>query len=175
MHPLHGLKFDAAGKKWILEGVFDASATPLRLDSWQRQRLFCVDGREYSLGDALKFLANREAAHVDTRMDIHAGDMERVHFGSTTYCHIVAVLAGSYVLEQYRNSRKVNKDLWDAFASVELAQLMSPQGSWGAEFTNANIDPMGLPGGAHETGIQIPEPGKPWQPVQISEAWVVSS
>ena len=81
VHPLHGLRFDSTGKKWIIYPIFDTSAAPIPLGRWLRQRLFCVDSREYSLFDALRFLANKEAVHVDIDNDILLEDMERVHFG----------------------------------------------------------------------------------------------
>ena len=78
VYPLHGLRFDSPSKKWIFQPMFDKSGTPLRLEPWLKQRLFCVDDREYSLRDTLSFLANKEAAHVDTKRDTLHEDMERV-------------------------------------------------------------------------------------------------
>ena len=58
VHPLHGLRFDRTEKKWTFYQMFDNGAVPLTLDRWLRQKLFCVDDREYSLLDTLKLLAN---------------------------------------------------------------------------------------------------------------------
>ena len=71
VHPLHGLRFDRHRKKWEFYQMFDTNAVPIRLNQWLRQRLFCVDGRQYSLWDTLKFLVNKEAAHVDTKKKNH--------------------------------------------------------------------------------------------------------
>lgn len=85
VHPLHGLRFDNTEKMWTVYTMFDTSAVPLTLDRWLRQSLFCVNDREYSLFDTLKFLANKEAAHVDIDSDVLLKDMESVHFGNTSY------------------------------------------------------------------------------------------
>ena len=74
--------------------------------------------RVYSLGDTLKFVANKEAVHVDIDRDDQSRDMERVHFGHTTYPHFVAVLVASYVLERYRASRKESTELWGQFLGM---------------------------------------------------------
>ncbi len=94
VHPLHGLRFDLRSKQWIVEPLFDVAAPPVTLGTWLKQRLFRVDQRVYSLGDTLKFVTNKEAVHVDIGRDEQSKDMERVHFGHTTYPHMVASLVG---------------------------------------------------------------------------------
>ena len=53
----------------VVEPLFDAQAQPLVLGTWLNQRLFRVDQRVYTLGDTLKFVANKEAVHVDIGRD----------------------------------------------------------------------------------------------------------
>ena len=81
VHPLHGLRFDSQPKKWIVEPLFDAQAPLMTLGTWLNQALFQVDERVYSLGDTLKFFANKEAVHVDIDKDEQTRDVEGVRFG----------------------------------------------------------------------------------------------
>ena len=173
VRPLHGLSFHRDRKTWEFCQMFDTNAAPIRLDQWLRQRLFCVGDRQYSLQDALKFLANKEAAHVDIGNDELTRDMECVHFNNTTYCHIVVILAAAYVIQQYKSSQNAKGNRWTSFAdsrSYLAAELIS---IFGGEFDGVDIDPMGLTGGFHETGIPVPVPGQIWKPVQIEEARIV--
>ena len=142
VHPLHGLRFDSQTKLWHFERLFDAQAKPLRLATWLNQRLFAVDERAYSLGDTLKFVANKEAAHVDIDRDEQSRDMERVHFGHTTYPQLVAVLVASHVLERYQASRIENAELWGRFVGVRGETDPAYRMIGGGEF-RADID---LPG-----------------------------
>lgn len=173
VHPLHGLKFHEAGKRWILRPMFDTDAGPMALGQWLRQRLFCVENREYSLLDTLKFLVNREAVHVDTEDSIIFKDMESVHFSNTAYYHMVAILAAAYLLSEYRTSQQVNNREWQSFSGFKSYEASEPASFLGAEFRDAEIDPMGLPDMFHETGIPIPNPGKIWKPIQVKESVVV--
>ena len=168
VHPLHGLRFDTQTKQWVFEPLFDAQAKPLTLGTWLNQRLFTVDQRVYSLGDTLKFIANKEAAHVDIDRDEQSRDMERVHFGHTTYPQLVAVLAASYVLERYQASRTENAELWGQFHGMGGEAIPDYGIIGGGEF-RADINLPGFHGEFHETGIQLPEPGRVWKPVQIQE------
>ena len=172
VHPLHGLKFDNEGRRWIIVPLFDTQAQPMALGSWLRQRLFCVDRREYSLHDALKFLSNKEAVHVDIEKDVQAKDMERVHFGHTTYPHLVAIMVTSYMLGQYKTSLDVQEEKWSAFVGAG-----SPATEYevigGGEFDAVDMSPVGLDGEFHETGIGLPMPGSLWKPVRIEEGTVV--
>ena len=169
VHPLHGLRFDSQTKQWVFEPLFDAQAQPLALGPWLNQRLFRVDQRVYSLGGTLKFVANKEAVHVDIERDEQSRDMEKVHFGHTTYPHLVAVLVASYVLERYRASRKENPELWDQFYSMSGETVPKYKIIGGGAFSAPDIYPPGLPGEFHDTGIQIPEAGRVWNPAQIRE------
>ena len=81
VHPLRGLNFNRTEKKWIVGPLFDTQVQRMTLESWLKQRLLRVDGREYSLRDTLKFIANKEAVHVDIGKEVSVRDMERVHFG----------------------------------------------------------------------------------------------
>ena len=173
VHPLHGLEFHKARKIWILRPLFDTVAEPMALRQWLRQRLFCVENREYSFLDTLKFLANREAAHVDTEDAIIFKDMERVHFSNTTYYHMVSILAAAYLLGEYRTSQQVNNREWQKFSVYKSYETLESTSFFGAEFGDAEIDPMGLPDMFHETGIHIPNPGEIWKPVQVKESTVV--
>ena len=173
VHPLHGLRFDGDRKKWEFYQMFDTKAAPIKLDRWLRQRLFCVDSRKYSLWDTLKFLANKEAAHVDTEKDVLADHMECVHFNNTTYCHIVTILTAVYVSEQYKVGQQANAARWKSFLDSRGYPVTEPISITGGEFASVDIDPMGLTGGFHETGIPIPVPGQVWEPVQIEEARTV--
>ena len=150
--------------------MFDPTATHRRLDSWLNQRLFCVDQRVYNLRQTLSFLANTEGAHVDTRRDDEAIDMERVHFGRTTYYHLVALLTAMYILEQYSFSRETNQSDWDSFSLTQNQQPTERAGLMVGEFKGAEIDPTGFPNVFHETGIPIPQPGEVWRPVSIEDA-----
>ena len=145
------------------------------MDRWLRQRLLCVDNREYNLFDTLKFIANKEAAHVDTDNDILSEDMERVHFGHTTYYHIVAILTAAYLTDQFKTSQQVNRSAWESFLGYEPFKAPTPDALKGGEFLNVEIDPMGLPNVFHETGIPLPVPGDTWKPVQLKESTVVYS
>ena len=145
------------------------------LEPWSKQRLFRVDGREYSLLDTLKFIANKEAVHVDIGQDVAARDMERVHFGHTTYPHVVAIMVASYLLEQYRTSCQIEKEKWGSFLGFGDRGVADYKPIGGGEFGSADIQPMGFGGEFHETGIRIPEPDRVWNPVQIAEEAIVQA
>ena len=169
VYPLHGLNFDKAGMRWVFGALFDRGVASMALGTWLRQGLFVVEGREYTLLDTLKFVANKEAVHVDVEKDEAVRDMERVHFGHTTYPHLVSVMVASYVLDQFRESYRVQPEAWEAFHGFAGSEVADYEVIGGGEFQGAEIDPMGFGGEMHETGIQIPEPGKEWKPVRISE------
>ena len=175
VRPLHGLSFEKKSKKWTFNWLFNGCGERIRLEPWLKQHLFSVDGREYTLLDALKFVANKEAVHVDIDKDVAAKDMERVHFGHTTYPHIVAVMVASYVLNEYRTSCRSAAQRWDSFSAFGELSVADYEAIGGGEFEGADIDPMGFGGEFHETGIPIPEPGKVWKPVQIEEAATVQA
>ena len=168
VHPLHGLRFDLQTGLWTCELLFEAQAKPLALGPWVNQRLFQVDQRVYTLGDAIKFVANKEAVHVDLGRDEQTKDMERVHFGHTTYPHLVALLVASYLLERYRASRTENGEQWGQFPSMRGEVVPEYKIISGGEF-QADIGLPGFGGEFHETGIQLPEPGRVWNPVEIRE------
>ena len=169
VHPLHGLRFDSPAKGWVFERLFDAKAQPLTLGTWLNQRLFRVDQRVYSLGDTLKFVANKEAVHVDIDRDEQSRDMERVHFVHTTYPQLVAMLVASYVLERYRTSRTENAELWGQFLGMSGEGVPEYKIILGGEFQAPDIYPPGFRGEFHDTGIPLPESGRVWNPVQIRE------
>lgn len=173
VHPLHGLRFDSQTKQWVFEPLFDVQAQPLTLGPWLKQRLFRVDERVYSLGDTLKYVANKEAVHVDINSDAQSRDMERVHFGHTTYPQLVAVLVGSYILERYRTSCAETPELWGGFHAMSGEAAPEYQIICGGEFQAADIYPPGFRGQFHETGISLPEAGRVWNPVQIREHAIV--
>lgn len=169
VHPLHGLQFESSAKRWGSGPLFDVNLQPLPLDTWLNQRLFQVDQREYSLRHTLKYVADKEAVHVDLRRDELSRDMESVHFGHTTYAQLIAVLVASHLLERYRTSRTESTELWGQFHGIdgEAAPDFEIVGGW--EFDAADIDPLGFPREFHETGIQIPTPGKVWRPVRLKD------
>ena len=169
VHPLHGLRLDSQSKKWIAELLFDEEAQPLTLGTWLNQRLFQVDQRVYSLGDTLKFVANKEAVHVDINRDEQSKDMDRVHFVHTTYPQLVAMLVASCMLERYRASRRENAELWGQFSSMSEEAVLEYEIIRGGEFPAVDIDLPGFPGEFHDTGIQLPESGRVQNPVQIRE------
>ena len=175
VHPLHGLKFNRTKKQWIFGPLFDTQAQRMALEPWSKQRLFRVNGREYSLLDTLKFIANKEAVHVDIGKDVSARDMERVHFGHTTYPHVMAIMVASYLLEQYRTSCQIEEEKWGSFLDFGDRGVADYELIGGGEFRGADIEPMGFGGEFHETGIQIPEPGRAWSPVQIEEEAMVQA
>ena len=144
VHPLRGLRFDSQTKQWILEPLFDAEEQPLTLGTWLKQRLFQVDQRAYTLGDTLKFVANKEAVHVDIKRDEQSRDMERVHFGHTTYPQLVAVLVASYMLERYRASRTENAELWGQFLGISGEAVPEYKIICGGEFQGRAFTP-GVP------------------------------
>ena len=172
VHPLHGLRYEEKEKRWYVERAFDVDAEPIRLGPWLNQRLYCVDGREYRLLDTLKFVANREAVHADIEKDTMVRDMERVHFGHITYPHLVVLNVASYLLERYRSGFREHEERWRAFTQMPGHEPADFKVSGGIEFT-AEIDPMGLQGEFHETGIQLPVPGRPWKAVRMREEAVV--
>ena len=174
VHPLHGLRFDSAEKRWVFGPVFDAQAQSLALGTWLNQRLFQVDRRVYSLGDTLKFVAHKEAVHVDIDKDEQSRDMERVHFGHTTYPQLVAVLVASYLLERYRTSRTEHADQWGQFSGMSSEAVPEYKIIRGGEFQAVDIFVPGFPDEFHDTGIQLPEPGRVWKAVQIREHTTVS-
>ena len=173
VHPLHGLKFDRVEKKWIFGPLFDVHTQPMALEPWLKQRLFSVDRREYALLDTLKFIANKEAMHVDIDRDVVAIDMERVHFGHTTYPHLVAVMVASYLLERYRASYRNDGEKWDRFLGIENLPVADYEIIGGGEFEGADIDPMGFGGEFHDTGIALPEPDRTWKAVRLKEGATV--
>ena len=175
VHPLHGLKFNRTEKKWIFGPLFDTQAQRMTLEPWLKQRLLRVDGREYSLLDTLKFIANKEAVHVDIGKEVSARDMERVHFGYTTYPHVVAIMVASYLLEQYRTGCQIEEEKWGSFLGFSDRGVADYALIGGGEFGGADIEPMGLGGEFHDTGIQVPEPSRVWNPVQIEEQAVVQA
>ena len=95
--------------------------------------------------------------------------MERVHFGHTTYPQLVAVLVASYMLERYRASRTENAELWGQFLGISGEAVPEYKIICGGEFQGAGIYPPGFRGEFHETGIQLPEAGRVWSPVQIRD------
>ena len=173
VHPLHGLSFNNTKKAWSLQTLFDTEEPPVTLQRWTKQKLFCVDEREYTLGDTLLFIANKEAAHVDTEKSERSVNMERVHFGFITYYHLITVLTAAYIRTQYALSSQTQGDLWNNFATIKESPTEITGRQIAGEINGAEIDPMGLPEAMHETGIPVPEPGRPWQPVQIEETAVV--
>lgn len=173
VNPLHGLRFDSTEKKWTFYLMFDNAAVPISLDRWLRQRVFFVDDREYSLFDTLKFLSNKEAAHVDTTNSVLMKDMERVHFGHTTYYHIVAILTAAYLLSEYQASQRVNKSEWQAFHLYRSAEINTTSLLKYGEFSGAEIEPLGFPHVFQETGLPIPTAGEPYKPVHLVESTVV--
>lgn len=167
VHPLHGLRFDSPEKRWVFESLFDTLAQPLT--AWLNQRLFQVDQRVYSLHDTLKYVANKEAAHVDLDKDDESRDMERLHFGHTTYAQLVTVLVASYVLKQYRASRTENAELWGQFHRMSGDAVPEYKIIDEGEFPEADTSSLGFPGEFHDTGIPLPKPGRVWNPVQIQD------
>ena len=167
------VRFNGDRKKWEFYRMFDTKAAPIKLDRWLRQRLFCVDSRKYNLWDTLKFLANKEAAHVDTEKDVLADHMECVHFNNTTYCDIVTILTAAYVSEQYKVGRQANEARWESFLDSRGYPVTEPISITGGEFAGADIDPMGLTGGFHEQEFRFQCLVQVWEPVQIEEARTV--
>ena len=155
VHPLYGLRYEEAGNEWHLEPLFDVDVQPMTLDTWSRQRLFRVSGREYSLMTTLKFVSNREGAHVDIMKDAEVKDMERVHFGHVTYPHLVAMLVASYVLHQYRTGFREDEDRWSRFGGTHGHSPGEYKVLGGADFSGETF-PVGLEGEMHETRIPVP-------------------
>lgn len=122
----------------------------------------------------MKFIANREAVHVDITNDISLEDMERVHFGYTTYYHIIAIQTASYLSSEYLAGQRANKVAWERFAGYR-ARDDKPPIMRGADMTGLEIEPLGVPYSARETGISVPIPGKPWKPVRVEESSIVRS
>ena len=176
VHPLHGLRYDESTREWALvQPLFNETARGLSLGSWRNQSLFRVNERRYRLLDALRFVANAEGTHVDTEKDITMQDMERVHFGHLIYPHIVAILVASYVCTQYAASRRTNNKEWQAFGRSLDGRPTDHHAVGGGSLVKADIEPMGLPGEFHDTGIKMPEPGKVWRAVQVAEKFIVRS
>ena len=173
IHPLHGLRFSSPAKRWVFGPLFDPKAQPLALGAWLNQRLFQVDQRVYSLGDTLKYVANKEAVHVDLLKNEQSRDMEHVHFGHTTYPQLIAVLAASYLLERYRTSRTENTELWGQFVGMSGKAAPEYKIICGGEFQASEIYSPGFPDEFHDTGIQVPTPGRVWKPVKIWEHAIV--
>ena len=172
VHPLHGLRYEKARQKWHLEPLIDVDARPMALDTWLKQRLYRVNCREYSLMTTLKFVSNKEGAHVDIEKDTEVKDMERVHFGHVTYPHLVAMLVASYLLHQYRTAFREDEDRWSWFIGTDGHSPEEYKVIRDADF-GGEIYPVGFEGELHETRIPIPTPGRPWTPVRsIEEATV---
>ena len=172
VYPLHGLKYEEQRKRWHMEPLFDVDVEPVALGTWLNQRLYCVNGRDYSLLATLKFLSNKEAVHVDIEKDTCARDMERVHFAHVTYPHLVALHVASYLLGQYRRGFREHEERWSAFGRTPGHKPTEFKLLGSAEFS-AEIDPLGLEGEFHETGIQVPMPGRGWTAGRIKEETVV--
>ena len=174
VHPLHGLTYDEERKLWHLEVPFDLDAQPMVLDAWLRQRLYRVNGREYSLMTTLRFLSNKEGAHVDLHKDSEAKDMERVHFGHLTYPHLVAMLVASYLVHQYWTAIQADEERWSSFLGTH-GHAPSEYKAIGEGELKGKIEPMGLPDEFHKTGIQIPTPGTQWKPLRFEDKAIVEA
>ena len=134
----------------------------LRLGQWLRQRLFSVNERAYTLLDTLKHVANREAVHADVNRDVEARDMTRVHFGYTTYPHLIAIMVASYLLEQYGDSRRTRSEIWPTIRGVKESNFEGFGVIFGGELSGG-INPMGFAGEYHETGISRPSSETGWK------------
>ena len=117
-----------------------------------------MNGREYSLMTTLKFVSNKEGAHVDIEKDTEVKDMERVHFGHVTYPHLVAMLVASYLLHQYRTAFREDQDRWSWFIGTDGHSPEEYKVIRNADF-GGEIYPVGFEGELHETRIPIPTPG----------------
>ena len=69
--------------------------------------------------------------------------------------------------EQYRTSCQIEEEKWGSFLGFGDWGVADYALIGGGEFGGADIEPMGLGGEFHDTGIQVPEPGRVWNPVQI--------
>ena len=122
----------------------------------------------------LKFVSNKEGAHVDINKDTEVKDMERVHFGHVTYPHMVAMLVASYLLHQYRTGFREDEDRWSRFSGSDGHSPGKYKVIGGADFSG-EIYPVGLEDEFHETHIPIPMPGRPWTPVRSEEEAIVEA
>ena len=82
--------------------------------------------------------------------------MERVHFGHTTYPHIVAIMVRVYLLEQYRTSCQIEEEKWGSFLGFGDRGVADYALIGGGEFDGAYIEPMGLGGEFHDTASRYP-------------------
>ena len=151
--------------------MFDISAATIKIDRWLHQRLFCADGRVYSISDTLKYLVNKEAAHVDTDQTTVSEDMERVHFGNTCYYHIIAVQTGAYLLSQFQSAILANRTKWQSLLDRRGYTVTEPGTFKEADLVGMEIEPMRMPYTVQETGIPIPSADS--TPVNIEESTVV--
>ena len=84
-------------------------------------------------------------------------------------------MVASYLLEQYRTSYRIEEAKWGSFLGFGDRGVADYKVIGGGEFGGADIEPLGFGGEFHETGIQIPEPGRVWNPVQIEEEAMVQA
>ena len=74
----------------------------------------------------------------------------------------------------YRTSRTENAELWSCFHGMRSETVPEYKIISGGNIEGPDIFPPGFPGEFHETGIQVPEAGRVWEPVQIREHTTVS-
>ena len=69
---------------------------------------------------------------------------------------------------------RTDKEKWDTLQHFSDQGVADYKVVGGGEFV-ADIMPLDFEGEFHETGIQIPEPSRVWNPVQISERAIVQA
>ena len=115
---LYGIDFAEDG--WCsVHGPFDLSAERIVLDDWLSSQAVQVNSVAYTVGDALKIVADYEGAHTNDMLawvavgvnpeDIDKGRnmkyrlMNCLHFGCLSYAHILAMYSGLYIIGEMRH------------------------------------------------------------------------
>ena len=126
LHDLAGWTYGKGLTDITLEtGIFNCHAPPeLELAEWKKQPMIrIVEGskdEEYTLGDLVKYVANKEGAHWDFEKRGSLGRIENISNPSNiTYPHWVVLCVACYIYTRIHEGMKTNEGAW----RQELQQL----------------------------------------------------
>ena len=140
---LYGIEFQEGG--WCqVTSPFDESGSPLSMENWLDMKILQVNSVGYSVGDALKLVADFEGAHTNAdrlpavvAVGVRPDDIDRgagkryrmancVHFGCLSYVQLVVIYSGLYIIRMMKElvtSHDLRKDGVDTSG---VAELISP-------------------------------------------------
>ena len=112
-------------------GIFNCVAPPaLGLAEWKKQPMIrIIEGskdEEYTLGDLIKYVADKEGAHWDFKKHSSLDRIENISNPSNiTYPHWVVLCVACYIYTRIHEGMKTNEGAW----RQELQQLWMDTGS----------------------------------------------